>query len=66
MDADGGNPRQLTELAGVDSNPTWSSDGRHILFTHEDGNRPAEVWVMAADGSDPRRVFKDGFVPDCP
>ena len=32
MNADGGNPRRLTHLAATDGSPSWSPDGKRIVF----------------------------------
>lgn len=60
MDADGGNPRQLTtEEAPISSdNPTWSPDGTQILFDTNRRGKP-EVWVMDADGQQQRVLILD-------
>ncbi len=59
MDADGGNPRNLTDHHAQDSSPDWSPDGMQIAF-HSDRNRDWEfdvqeknweVFVMNADGT---------------
>jgi Tol biopolymer transport system component len=51
MNADGSAPRRLIRMAQVNySLPSWSPDGRTILFVRErDGN--FEIYVMNADGS---------------
>jgi TolB protein len=62
MDADGQNPKNLTEkYDGVDGVPAWSADGRRLVFV-SDRVGPAnptadfEIFVMNADGSDQRQV----------
>ena len=59
MDADGANPRNLTNHHAQDSSPDWSPDGMQIAF-HSDRNRDWEfdvqeknweVFVMNADGT---------------
>jgi tetratricopeptide (TPR) repeat protein len=52
----GGTPIKLTDNNAQDGLPTWSPDGQHIAFLT---NRTDswEIWVMNADGSDPRRLF---------
>lgn len=53
MDPDGSNQKQLTNepAPAVSDNPTWSPDGKRILFDTQRRKRP-EIWVMNADGSD--------------
>ena len=53
MDVDGKNPRNLTNHAGSDDSPAWSTDGRRIAFY---SSRPegSGLYVMDADGSNPR------------
>ena len=49
MDADGKNQRRLTNNPHDDYSPSWSPDGRRIVFTsRRDGN--GEIYVMDADG----------------
>lgn len=60
MDADGGNPRNLTNDQAIDLSPDWSPDGMQIAF-HSDRNKDWEfedplenldIYVMNADGTD--------------
>jgi Tol biopolymer transport system component len=52
MEADGGNPINLTNNPARDRDPAWSPDGRQIAFTTDrDGNN--EIYVMDADGGNP-------------
>ena len=46
MDADGGNPTQLTTTNGIfDAFPEWSPDGTKIAFT-SDRAALDDIWVM--------------------
>ncbi len=63
MDADGGNLRRLTNDPGSDSAPSWSPDGKWIVFVsdrdgHVDANGwpTSEIYVMDADGGNPRNL----------
>jgi TolB protein len=55
MDRDGSHPRDLTRNHANDWSPAWSPDGRSIAFASERSGTLA-LWVMAADGSRPRRL----------
>jgi len=52
MDADGSDPVRLTFNNALDATPTWSPDGKQIVFhTNRDGGVP-QLYMMNADGSD--------------
>ncbi len=59
----GGDAELLTKDAGVSVNyhPRFSPDGRTIAFI-SDRDGQTNLWVMDADGSDPRAVFTDRVV----
>jgi len=56
----GGEAGVLTQGSGVAVNyhPRYSPDGRFIAFI-SDRKGQSNLWVMEADGSDPRAVFQD-------
>ncbi len=64
MNADGTDVRQLTSNADFDSAPSWSPDGKRILFerapagTFTQGTEAQEkdIYVMRADGTHVRRL----------
>ena len=55
MDADGGNPVNLTRDTAADQAPAWSPDGRRIAFQRTGGGGP-QIFVMNADGSGVERL----------
>ena len=55
MDADGGNPQNLTNNPRDDVSPSWSPDGKQIAFSsRRAGNY--EIYVMDADGGNPQNL----------
>ena len=64
MDADGENPRRLTNNRHEDWAPSWSPDGKRIVFfSDRDGHVHAkhgwstfEIYVMDADGRNPQNL----------
>ena len=63
MDADGGNPVNLTRHDAYDSAPAWSPDGRRIAFESErDGGVP-HIFVMNADGSSVEQLTQEPRAP---
>jgi TolB protein len=65
MRADGSDIRQLTRNETIDTRPSWSRDGRRIVFhsTRDFGSdgdsqdwREFEIYVMQSDGSEPHRL----------
>lgn len=69
VSAQGGTPKQITRSdnpAGGHSSPCWSPDGKRIAFDVNDFIF-VNVWTVAADGSDPKRLGKGGspvYSPD--
>jgi TolB protein len=62
--SDGSGLRNLTNNPAQDFHASYSPDGRHIVFStfrdagnaQDDVRNHAEIYVMKADGSDPRRI----------
>jgi dipeptidyl aminopeptidase/acylaminoacyl peptidase len=49
-----GRPRRLTH-GSADSAPAWSPDGAHVAFLRG-GARPAQVWLLPAEGGEAEQV----------
>lgn len=59
MDADGGNPRRVTDWDGHKSKPTFTPDGSRIVFQ---ADRPRkQIWVVRIDGSNPHNLSSSDF-----
>lgn len=53
-DADGRNPRNLTNHWTFEGWPAWSPDGRRIAYAGNRGNAGYQIFLMDADGSNVR------------
>ena len=66
MEADGGNPQNLTKNPNNDASPSWSPDGKRIAFVSDRDKkvknfRPTfEIYVMDADGGNPQNLTNNG------
>ena len=58
MDADGSNQRNLTNNDRRDEEPSWSPDGKRIVFTSvlNGVRRNWDIYVMDADGSNQQNL----------
>ncbi len=54
----GGEAKRLTEGLPFDSQPRYSPDGKWIAFL-SDRDGAENVWIMKADGSEPKQLSKD-------
>lgn len=57
----GAQPRQLTLSGIVNAEPRWSPDGKRIAYMAHLGGDRYEVYLMDADGSNPRRLLQRDF-----
>lgn len=55
----GGEPRRLTQSASIDTEPTYSHDGKYIYFVSDRGGSP-QIYRMPAAGGNPERVTFTG------
>ena len=60
-DLKSGADRRLTTLPGADMAAAWSPDGRSIAFVSNVDFEQGEVFVVGADGGDPRRILDRRF-----
>jgi len=68
MNADGSDPRQVTNVGGANFAPYWHPDGERILFSsnhHDPSGRDFEIYMIGLDGEGLERITYspdfDGF-----
>ena len=70
MDMDGNNPRQLTDNHWLDNSPSWSLDGKHIVFASKRGsdwnerNGDWDIYVMDTDGGNIQNLTNNPLAHD--
>jgi Tol biopolymer transport system component len=55
VDADGQNPRRLTNQPGADGDPAWTPDGGRIVYTSTRGGA-TQIYSIGRDGQDSRQL----------
>jgi Tol biopolymer transport system component len=58
MRADGTGVRQITHNQGFNGDPTFSPDGRRIVFSHAPADGSSDIWTMNLRGWDWKRVTR--------
>ena len=73
MNADGSSQRQITTLGGANFGPSWTPDGKRIIFSSNHKNprsRNFDLYVIGLDGTGLKQVTThaefDGFPMFCP
>lgn len=61
MNPDGTGQTPLTSNTMSDTNPSWSPDGKQITFVRGNFSSDGRLWVMDADGGNPRAVSSVGL-----
>jgi Tol biopolymer transport system component len=66
MNADGSDPRRLTNYRQWDGFPDWSPDGKHIVYYSYLSDKHWVIKAMDADGRNPRQLTDSGACDGAP
>ncbi|MCK5594723.1 PD40 domain-containing protein [bacterium] len=62
-------PKRITHTATLDNRPTWSADGKSIIFssTKLNDNAGSKLYIVNSNGTNLRQLDKgvDGYSPSC-
>jgi TolB protein len=60
VNVDGSRERQLTRFGLISHHPSWSADGRKIVFVSNEPHRleGTSIWVMSASGGGAHRITR--------
>jgi Tol biopolymer transport system component len=56
---DGSDKLQLTRPPFLASSPTWSPDGKKVLFEEDEAGQNSAVYTIAVEGGAPQQVIRD-------
>jgi len=59
MNADGTQAHDIAPSPGVDAWPVWTPDGKQIVFASDRAGKSCDLWIVDADGGEPRRLSFD-------
>ena len=59
MNVDGSGTRRLTSNRSDDYFPSWSADGKYILFTSDRNGETSQLYIMNADGTGQKELLSD-------
>jgi uncharacterized protein YjdB len=70
--ADGSDPRRVTQTPAAEFTPRWTPDGRRLIFAAQaPGARASQIWTIGTDGSETRALtegeatnFEPALSPD--
>ncbi len=59
--ADGTDPRNLTNSTAIEGTPAWTPDDQHLLY-ESDASGTTQIWIMNADGTQVRQLTQGKYV----
>jgi Tol biopolymer transport system component len=65
-DANGTNVQQLTNNDANDGSPSWTKDGKRIVFDSDRSDRRSQVYVMDADGANVSQLTREPIAAESP
>src|SRR5262249_5116155 len=61
ISADGGDPKSIVTGPEPEFTPSWSRDGRYLLFVRFTPENKGDVWVLEPSAAQPKPFFTSSF-----
>ena len=66
VSSDGGDPKMILSAAEPEYSPSWSLDGRYLVFGRFEREGKGDIWMLEHGATEPKPVFNSPFPEESP